>query len=134
MCRQTQGADRYRDLGQPERWSRRAHEAADARRWPRTCGTTAAITGSAFAFFDPLLARPALVVEGDDVFSAARHVGHDEADARIEFAGMPFDLGDDTARLRPASGLIGEVCIGTSHFVRRTPDRPRQQIADPGRW
>jgi hypothetical protein len=29
------------------------------------------------------------------------------------------------ARLRPASGLIREICVGTSHFVRRTPDRAR---------
>jgi hypothetical protein len=65
----------------------------------------------AFAFFDPLLARAALVVEGDDILGGSRHVGDDEADARIEFARMPFDLGDHPAQLRPASGLIGEACM-----------------------
>jgi hypothetical protein len=35
-----------------------------------------------------LLARPALVVEGDDILGGSRHVGDDEADARIEFARM----------------------------------------------
>src|SRR4030081_2809435 len=46
----------------------------------------------AFALFDPLLARAALVVEGDDILGCPCHVGHDEADARIKFAWMPFDL------------------------------------------
>jgi hypothetical protein len=41
----------------------------------------------------------------------------------------PFNLGDDPARLRPASGLIGEICIGTPHFVRRPPNRARQKVA-----
>ena len=34
-----------------------------------------------------LFAGSALVVESDDVLDGADHVGHDEADARIEFAG-----------------------------------------------
>jgi len=71
---------------------------------------------------DPLLAGPALVVEGDDV-------GDDEADARVKFARMPLDLGDDPTRLRPGSGLMGEVRIGTAHFVRRSPHRAREQVA-----
>src|SRR5262245_47615579 len=37
----------------------------------------------ALAFLDPLLARPALVVEGNDALGRAAHVRHDEADARI---------------------------------------------------
>jgi len=53
----------------------------------------------ALAFPYPLLARAALVVEGDDILGRPRHVGDDEADARIEFDRMPFDLGDDAARL-----------------------------------
>jgi hypothetical protein len=44
---------------------------------------------------------------------------------------MPFDLGNDPARRRPASGLIGEICIGTPHFIRRPPNRARQKMADP---
>jgi hypothetical protein len=44
---------------------------------------------------------------------------------------MPFDLGDDTARFRPASGLIDEVRIEAAHLVRRTPDRAREQVANP---
>jgi hypothetical protein len=33
--------------------------------------------------FDPLFARAALVVEGDDILGASRHVGDDEADAPL---------------------------------------------------
>jgi pimeloyl-ACP methyl ester carboxylesterase len=49
----------------------------------------------ALAFVDPLFARPALIIEGDDPVGRARQVGDDEADARIKFAGMPLDLGDN---------------------------------------
>src|ERR1700730_17384365 len=64
-----------------------------------------------------------LVVEGDDIFGGPSHVGHDEADTRIKFARMPFDLGDDPAGFCPTSRLIGGVCIGAPHFVRRPPRR-----------
>jgi len=37
----------------------------------------------AFGFLDPLLARPALVVEGNLALGGAALVRHDEADARI---------------------------------------------------
>jgi hypothetical protein len=67
-----------------------------------------------------LLAGPALVVKDDDILGWPRHVGHDEANTRVKFARMPLDLGDDTSRFRPASGLIVEVRIGTPHFIRRT--------------
>src|SRR5262245_40545797 len=79
------------------------------------------------AFLDPLLARPALVVEGHDALSRAAHVRHDEAEAGIKFSGMPFNLGDDPPRLGPASGLIAEARMGSAHMVRRTPDRAREQ-------
>src|SRR5262249_5152004 len=51
----------------------------------------------AFALLDPLLARPALVVESNDALGRAAHVRHDEADAGIKFSGigMPLDLGDN---------------------------------------
>jgi len=38
-----------------------------------------------------LFRRAALVVEGDDALRRPRQVGHDEADARIKFAGVPLD-------------------------------------------
>ena len=85
----------------------------------------------AFAFLDPLLARPALVVEGDDPLRRSCHVGDDEADTRIKLSGMPFDLRNHPARLGPASGLIAEVRIKPAHLVWRPPNRTLEQIADP---
>ena len=89
---------------------------------------------------DPLLARAALVVESNDALGRATHVRHDEADARIKFFGIPFDLGHHPARLASASGLIAEARMTTAHIVRRSFDRTLEQIADPalrnlvGRW
>src|ERR1700756_221744 len=44
---------------------------------------------------------------------------------------MPFDLGDDAARLCPASRLIAEIRVEEPHFVWRSPNRARKQMADP---
>jgi hypothetical protein len=44
---------------------------------------------------------------------------------------MPLDFGDHATRLRPASGFISEVCVGTPHFVRRTANGALEQVADP---
>ena len=44
----------------------------------------------AFALLNPLLACTALVVEGDDILGGSRHVGDDEADARIPDAIRPW--------------------------------------------
>jgi hypothetical protein len=41
----------------------------------------------ALAFLDPLFARPALIVKGDDPVGRARQVRDDETDARIKLAG-----------------------------------------------
>lgn len=53
----------------------------------------------ALAVLDPLFASPALVLEGDDIFGDARHVGDNKSDARNKLARMPFHLGHDRARL-----------------------------------
>lgn len=53
------------------------------------------------AFLDPLFRRASLVVEGHDPFGRAAQIGDDEADAGIQFAGVPFDLGDHTAFFVP---------------------------------
>ena len=47
--------------------------------------------------FDPLFAGAALIVKCDDILRRSRQVGDDEANTRIEFTRMPFDLGDDAA-------------------------------------
>jgi len=53
----------------------------------------------AFSLFDPLLCCAALVVEGDDALSRPRQIGDYEADARVQLARMPLDLGHDAVRL-----------------------------------
>ena len=53
------------------------------------------------AFLDVLLRRAALIVDGDHAPGRSGWVGHDEADTRIEFARVPFDLGYDPALLVP---------------------------------
>jgi hypothetical protein len=60
------------------------------------------------AFLDPLFRRATLIVEGDDPFGGAAQVGDDEADAGIQFAVMPLDLGDDATFPVPRSGLVAE--------------------------
>ena len=52
------------------------------------------------------------------------------ADARVQLARMPFDLGYDAAGLAPALCPIGETGIVAAHLVRRSSDRTLQQIAD----
>jgi len=47
------------------------------------------------AFLDPLLARPAPVVEGNDPLCRAQQLGDDEADAGIELAGVQIDGTED---------------------------------------
>ena len=43
---------------------------------------------------------------------------------------MPFDLGDDTARLCPTSSLIGEVRVGAPDVKGGAADRTLEKIAD----
>jgi hypothetical protein len=47
----------------------------------------------ALSFFDPLLRRAAVVVEGHDALRRPRQMGNDEAVARIKLPRVPFDLG-----------------------------------------
>jgi hypothetical protein len=73
----------------------------------------------ALAFLDPLLARPALVVEGDDSLGRSRQIGDDEADARIKLARVPLDLYHHTARCLPTLRLIAEAGVVPSNLARR---------------
>ena len=54
---------------------------------------------------DPRFALSQELEAKQTLLDQLRHVGDDEADARIKFARMPFDLGDDAPRFQPASGL-----------------------------
>src|SRR5271170_1155793 len=83
------------------------------------------------AFLDVLLARAALVVEGDDALGRARQIGDDEPDARVQLARMPFDLGHDVAGPVPALRPIGEAVKVASNLVRRSSDGALEQVPDP---
>lgn len=69
------------------------------------------------ARFNPLLARPALVVEGDDPLGQARQVGDGEPDARNKLARMPLDIGDQPAPLGPTSRRIAEIGTEQAHIA-----------------
>src|SRR5262249_22285148 len=85
----------------------------------------------ALAFLDPLFARPALIVEGDDPLGWARQVGNDERDARIKVDGMAFAFGKHPARLRHAAGLMGEIGMEPTPLVRWSSAWALEQVADP---
>jgi hypothetical protein len=78
----------------------------DAEQQPHLVGPEA-MTGEAspvsggLAFLDPLLRRPASVVEADDGPVRPGQGGDDEAHPRKEFAEVMFDLGDDPSRSAP---------------------------------
>ena len=75
-------------------------------------------------FLDVLLARAALVMEGDDALSRPRQVGHDEAETRVQLAWIPLDLGHDAAWLAPTLRLIAEASVGSRE--------PHATVARPG--
>src|SRR5690349_6134627 len=83
------------------------------------------------AFLNVLLARAALVVEGDDALGRARQIANDEADAWVQLARMPLDLGHDMARFVPALRPVGEAGVVAPHLVRWLPNRPLEQVPDP---
>ena len=53
------------------------------------------------AFLDMLLGGAALVVEPKQFFGCKWNIGHDEAKAREQLAGVPFDLGNHLTGLAP---------------------------------
>ncbi len=53
------------------------------------------------ALLDVLLRRAPLIVEQRHPFRRTGHVGHNEADARIQFAGVPLDLRHHPAGFAP---------------------------------
>src|SRR4249919_1052456 len=74
------------------------------------------------AFLDVLLARAALIVEGNDALGRARQIANDKADARVQLARMPLNLGHHVARLIPALRLIPEADKVAADLVRWSPN------------
>ena len=54
----------------------------------------------------------------------------DDADAGVQFAGRPFDLGSDTAFLVPRSGLIAEAGVIAPHMAGWTANGTRQKMGN----
>ena len=67
--------------------------------------------GRGLAFLDPLLRRPALVVETDDRAIRPRQCGDDEADPGEQLAQMVLDLRDHAARAVPGRGLVVKAAV-----------------------
>src|SRR3546814_8849532 len=74
-----------------------------------------------FSFLDVRLCGAALVVEPHHPVWLHRQVGDDEADFGEQLARMPFDLGDDAARLVPGRRLILEVLEEPFDLGQRRP-------------
>ena len=84
----------------------------------------------AFAFLYPLFRRAPAIVELRRPLGTTGQLGDHETDAGIRFAGMPFRLGDHPTGLVPALGPIAEARVGAPDLLRRSPDRPLQQMGD----
>ena len=68
------------------------------------------------ALFDPLFPDAELVIEADDILGWPRHVGDDEADARVKCARAPVDLGDvrtDRRSLDEGNGFVIHTSLPT---------------------
>jgi hypothetical protein len=63
--------------------------------------------GRGLAFLDPLLRRPALVVEANDGPVRLGQRGDDEPDPGEQLAEVMLDLGDDAARAVPGGLVLG---------------------------
>ena len=83
-----------------------------------------------FALFYPLLSRPALVVEPDDILRRMTQVRDNESNAREQLSEVPLHFGDNPTRTRPTRRLVVEALVESLHVVRRTPDRPLEQMTD----
>src|SRR5262245_27244348 len=86
--------------------------------------------GGVLAFLDPLLRRPALVVEADDRPVGPGERRDDEAYLRKEFRKVMLDLGDHAPRSVPRGRLILEAPITDQRGMARSAAGPSKQILD----
>ena len=82
------------------------------------------------ALLDPLLRRPALVVEENDDPVRPGERGDDEAHPGKEFAQVMLDLGDHSPRPVPRRGLILEAFIQHQRGVAGSAPGPGEQALD----
>ena len=71
-----------------------------------------------------------MIVKCHHPFGRTRQVGNNKSDAGVQLAGMPFDLGNDTAFLVPRSGLIAEAGVIAPDMIGWTSDWARQQMGN----
>src|SRR5262245_14084948 len=86
--------------------------------------------GGFFALLDPLLGRPALVVETDDRSVGPGERGDDEAYPREQFAEVMLDLGNHSARTIPGSRLVVEAPVADEWSVAGPAPGSGEQILD----
>jgi len=84
-----------------------------------------------FAFLDILLGCSTPVVKLKHPFISNRQGCDHKTHARKQLARMPFDLGDDPARLAPAFCLIGEVGIMAFHLGRWPSPSALEKVSYP---
>src|ERR1019366_10691612 len=82
------------------------------------------------SLFDPLLCRPALVVETHHTPAGCLQVGDDESDSREQLPEVELHLRHYATCCLPARGLVEEALVPDHGFVARSSYRPRQQLCD----
>src|SRR5262249_21847559 len=92
---------------------------------PEPVAREARPVGGFFALLDPLLGRPALVVETDDRSVGPGERGDDEAYPREQFAEVMLDLGNHSARTIPGSRLVVEAPVADEWSVAGNHARDR---------
>ncbi len=97
---------------------------------PETVAGEAGPVGSLFPFLDPLLRRPALVVEADDGPVRPGQGGDDEAHAGKELPKVMLDFGDDSPRPVPGGSLILEAAVADQRGVAGSAAWSGQQVLD----
>src|ERR1017187_8269750 len=82
------------------------------------------------SLFDPLLCRPAFVVEAHHAPVGYLQVGHDESDSGEQLPEVELHFRHYTPRRLPARGLVEEALVPHHGAVARSSYGPRQQLRD----
>src|ERR1039457_258083 len=80
--------------------------------------------------FDPLLCRPALVVEAHYRPARCLQVGDDESDSGEQLSKVELHFRHDPSRCLPARGLVEEALVPYHGLVAWPSHRARQQLRD----
>src|ERR1019366_3943858 len=82
------------------------------------------------SLFDPLLCRPAFVVEAHHAPVGYLQVGHDESDSGEQLPEVELHFRHHTPRRLPARGLVEEALVPHHGAVARSSYGRRQQLRD----